>query len=110
MLQLLKIASTTPQYATTDYFYQQASLATILSGASYTFANWSTHTGGAATFATGLHYDLSINGVLQADGIYTVGSASVVLANTTTTAQTISAGTPLTLQAGTITPTTVAIP
>lgn len=111
MLALLRLASTTPSYAPTDYFYLLPADLSMTTGGNYTFtqSDWSTHTGGVATFVTADNFNLNINGVLQADGIYTVGSALVI--NYTATASTVlQAGTPFTLQAGTITPTLVAVP
>ena len=112
MLKLLQLANTTPSFGTTNYFYEQATNLTMAAGSNYSFtqSNWSTHTGGAATFATVTNYELNVNGQLQPSGIYTVGGGKLVIHNTTASAQVIPATTPLTLQAGTITPTSVVIP
>ena len=67
-------------------------------GYSLTIAKWVTGSGTTvANFATGQGMNsLSINGVLQQSGLYTVGSTSLVI--TPTASMTLHNGYPITLQ------------
>lgn len=117
-LQLFRLASVTPSVTTTNYAYFTTATAaiTLTNGVSHTLlvSTWNTGDGNAATafVSSSGGYNLSINGVLQQSGLYTVNTGSSVKLVAPSDGLDISASSPITLQAvdSSMTPTEVAIP
>lgn len=111
--KLFRLAGASSALADSSYFYSLAQNLTVAAGSSYslTATDWINGAGAAvSTFPTSTngYYNLSINGVLQQTGIYTVQASRVKLV-ASTSAIIIPQSAPLTLQSKTFTPTTVAV-
>lgn len=93
------ISATTSQVAH-EYFHTMSATVVIAAASAYSLliSTWVTGSGTTvAAFATGQGYNsLSINGVLQQSGLYTIGATSVVI--TPTSAMTLRQGYPVTLE------------
>ena len=115
-LQLLRIASVTPVVTPTNYeYFRKASVSiNVTSGTSYALprSTWFKDNGAVVTaFATVPFYHLSVNGVLQQAGLYTVTASTVKLIGPAGGIH-ISLSSPITLDTfnTTTTPTNVAVP